>query len=66
MSLRNPVNGHAAGLDQLFGTGGTFAAYALSPPADSNGAESARTQDAAYPVNEAARDLGSPYLTGVS
>jgi transcriptional regulator with XRE-family HTH domain len=54
--LSNAANGRkaltprvAAGLDQLFGTGDTFAAYALSPPADSNGAESACTQDAAYP-----------------
>ena len=45
--LSNAANGRkaltprvAAGLDQLFGTGGTFAAYALVPPADNNGAES--------------------------
>ena len=62
--LSNAANGRkaltprvAVGLDQLFGTGGTFAAYALSPPADSNGAESACTQDAAGPVNEGEGDL---------
>ena len=70
--LSNAANGRkaltprvAAGLDQLFGTGGTFAAYALSPPTDSNGTESACTQDAADPVNDGEGDLLSHAPEGV-
>jgi hypothetical protein len=71
--LSNAANGRkpltprvAAGLDRLFGTGGTFGAYALLPPPDGTGPGNARLPCVADAVSKASARTGAIRFADVS